>query len=137
MMTSCKWHPSFCERANANKTRHCVDGETEATLVAPDSEADHDHEHSEDEDHDHDHAETTSASGASTTGATNSTMTTSTSTASATGASMPTAVTSCHTHDETELYCLDGGDEWRVTSDWDSEDPPESFDDCHSHGEEL
>ncbi|KAM0718860.1 hypothetical protein Q7P37_005932 [Cladosporium fusiforme] len=115
---------------------HCADGDIDATFVSED----HDHDHSDesdDHDHDHDHAETTSASSATATAASNGTVTSSTLTTSSTSSALPTAVTSCHTHDETELYCLDDGDEWRVTSDWDSEDPPKSFDDCHSHGEEL
>jgi hypothetical protein len=119
--------------------RHCVAGNTEATLVSASSEDDHDHDH----DHEDDaavHAGTTmtsvtsSISTVSTNGTASSTSAASRTT---TTSSAPTAVTSCHTHDETELFCLDGSEEWQVTSDWDESNPPENFENCHVHGEEL
>jgi len=70
----------------------------------------------------------------STNGTASSTSTASRTTATSTA---PAAVNNCHAHDETELYCLDGSDEWQVTSDWDRNNPPESFENCHAHGEEL
>jgi hypothetical protein len=123
----------------ADTYRHCVDGNTEATLVSASSEDGHDH------DNDHEdgaavHASTTMTSVTSSvaTGSTNSTASsTSTGSRTTTASSAPTAVTNCHAHDETELSCLDGSDEWQVTSDWDESNPPESFENCHAHGEEL
>jgi hypothetical protein len=46
-------------------------------------------------------------------------------------------VSNCHAHASSELYCLDGSDEWEVTSEWDESNPPKSFENCHAHGEEL
>jgi hypothetical protein len=119
--------------------RHCVDGNTEATLISASSEDEHEHEH----DHEEDaavHAGTTmtsvtsSVSTGSTNGTASSTLTGSRTTSTS---SAPTAVTNCHTRDKTELLCLDGSDEWQVTSDWDDDNPPQEFENCHAHGEEL
>ena len=130
--------------ANTNTHRHCVDGATEATLISASAEDEHDHD-----EHDHDHAsETTSAPSAAAnsgntlasvvsstaTGSSNGTAS-STSTASRTSSTLsaPTAVSNCHAHATTELYCLDGSEEWQVTSDWDENNPPESLENCHTH----
>jgi len=121
----------------ADTNRHCDDGDEEVTLASASSEDDHDHDHDEE-------ASSTASTGAASTMATlaSSTATgvsnsTGSSTTSTTSSSLPTAVSGCHSHDEGELFCLDGSDEWEVVSDWDAEDPPRSFDDCHAHGEEL
>jgi hypothetical protein len=46
-------------------------------------------------------------------------------------------VTACHPHGET-LFCIYEGDEWKVTSDINVDEAPESFNGCHSHsGTEL
>jgi quercetin dioxygenase-like cupin family protein len=145
MMKNCKRvSASIRDRWDAtNICRHCVDGDTEATLVSAAAEDEHDHDHTNEA------TSTTSAvprSGATmtssvssaVTGSTNSTASsTSTASRTTTTSAAPTAVTNCHAHDQTELYCLDGSDEWQVTSDWDENNPPESFENCHTHGEEL
>jgi hypothetical protein len=119
--------------------RHCVDGNTEATLVSASTEDDHAHDH----DHEDDaavHAGTTmtSVTPSVSTGSTNGTVSsTSTHSRTTTTSSVPTAVINCHAHDETELFCLDGSDEWQVTSDWDENNPPKNFENCHAHGAEL
>jgi hypothetical protein len=122
-----------------NQYRHCVDGNTEVTLVSASTEDDHAHDH----DHEDDaavHVDTTMTSvtpSVSTDSANGTASSTSTASRTRTTSSAPTAVTNCHTHDETELFCLDDSDEWQVTSDWDESNPPENFENCHAHGEEL
>jgi hypothetical protein len=124
-----------------DNNRHCDDGDEEATFVSASASSEDEH------DHDHDHAEeassTASTGAASTmatsasstaTGSSNSTISSTTTSASS---SLPTAVTACHTHGETELFCMDGSDEWEVISEWDAANPPRSFESCHAHGEEL
>lgn len=61
--------------------------------------------------------------------------TTSTSSASA----VPTAVTDCHAHGESELFCFDAdNEEWELTSPgFTAENLPNEFDGCHMHDEEL
>jgi hypothetical protein len=119
--------------------RHCADGDKEATFASASA--------SSEEDHDHDHAEeassTTSTDAASmmatsvSSTATGSSNSTSSSTTTSATSSLPTAVTLCHTHGKTKLFCMDGGDEWEVISEWDAENPPRGFESCHGHGEEL
>jgi hypothetical protein len=119
--------------------RHCADGDKEATFASASA--------SSEEEHDHDHAEeasSTASTGTASTMVTSASSTatglsnsTSSSTTTSATSSFPTAVTLCHTHGRTKLFCMDGGDEWEVTSEWDAESPPRGFESCHGHGEEL
>jgi hypothetical protein len=106
-----------------DNNRHCADGGEEATFASASASSEEEHDH----DHDHEHAEKASSTASS---AASSTMAISTKLTA-------TAVSACHTHGETELFCMAGRDEWEVISEWDAENPPKSFDSCHAHGEEL
>lgn len=101
-------------------------------LASSEDEGEHDDSHDHDESH-----STTSATATAAAATGSSAMNGTTTSSSSSSSAYPTAVTSCHAHDETELYCLDGSDEWEVTSEWDQNNPPESFDDCHNDGDEL
>ncbi|KAK3687097.1 high-affinity Zn(2+) transporter zrt1 [Vermiconidia calcicola] len=46
-----------------------------------------------------------------------------------------TEVTDCHLHDETQ-FCFAGDAEWEVTTMIDTADAPESYSNCHAHGED-
>jgi hypothetical protein len=126
-----------------DNNRHCADGGEEATFASASASSEEEHDH----DHDHEHAEkasSTASSAASSTMAISTKLTatesgnsTSSSTTTSASSSLPTAVSACHTHGETELFCMAGRDEWEVISEWDAENPPKSFDSCHAHGEEL
>jgi hypothetical protein len=128
---------------STNTCRHCVDCNTEATLVSASAEDEHDYDHTDDATSAtvaivSSGTTTTSVVSSVATGSINGTVpSTSTGSRTTTASSAPSAVGNCHAHDETELYCLDGNDEWQVTSDWDVNSPPESFEKCHTHGEEL
>ena len=132
-------HLLFWPFSMTDNNSHCVDGDGEATLVSASASSEEEHDH----DHEEEASSTASTGAASTmatsasstaTGSSNSASSSMTTTASS---SFPTAVSGCHTHGESELFCLDGSDEWEVISDWDAENPPLSFESCHSHGEEL
>ena len=68
-----------------------------------------------------------------------SAQTTATTTSTSSAAAAPTAVTDCHAHGESELFCFDAeNEEWELTSpNFTADNLPNEFEGCHMHDEEL
>lgn len=48
---------------------------------------------------------------------------------------LPTAVTNCHTHDDTP-YCVADGADWEIETDVDETNLPDGYEDCQPNGDD-
>lgn len=116
---SCEYsYISGAPSAQANLPRHCVDADNTYDVSLSQASEDHSaHEKESDEAHEEDsRSDDDHASGIE-----------------SAAASDITEVTGCHAVADS-LYCSGGGAEWKVTTDVDIENAPNSYSGCDSHG---